>query len=102
MVLGTAIPTITDEFHSLQDTGWYGSAYLFTVCILQTNTGGGLTGAGLRIPADLWPAVLDAAGQDRLFGRSGAVRDRLDHLRNSSELHCPNSVSVMVCIVRQS
>lgn len=30
-MLGTAIATITDEFHSLQDTGWYGSAYLFTV-----------------------------------------------------------------------
>ncbi|OJJ03952.1 hypothetical protein ASPVEDRAFT_63484 [Aspergillus versicolor CBS 583.65] len=35
VVLGTAIPTITDELHSLQDTGWYGSAYLFTDCAFQ-------------------------------------------------------------------
>lgn len=84
MVLGTAIATITDEFHSLQDTGWYGSAYLFTVCISIKNTGGRLTFAGLRVPAGVWPAVLDAAGQNRLPGRSAAVRDRIDHLRNSS------------------
>ncbi|KAJ6157642.1 hypothetical protein N7470_005234 [Penicillium chermesinum] len=32
---GTAVKTITDEFHSLQDTGWYGSAYLFTDCAFQ-------------------------------------------------------------------
>lgn len=29
-IIGTAIPTITDEFHSLGDVGWYGSAYLLT------------------------------------------------------------------------
>ncbi|KAL4793126.1 major facilitator superfamily domain-containing protein [Aspergillus venezuelensis] len=35
VVLGTAVPTITDEFQSLQDMGWYGSAYLFTDCAFQ-------------------------------------------------------------------
>lgn len=27
-IVATAIPKITDEFHSLSDVGWYGSAYL--------------------------------------------------------------------------
>ncbi|KAI0388402.1 major facilitator superfamily domain-containing protein [Xylariaceae sp. FL0594] len=27
-IIGVAIPRITDEFHSLDDVGWYGSAYL--------------------------------------------------------------------------
>ncbi|KAM3067687.1 hypothetical protein ACMFMG_011428 [Clarireedia jacksonii] len=30
-----ALPTITDEFNSLADIGWYGSAYLFTDCTSQ-------------------------------------------------------------------
>lgn len=29
-ILGTAIPKITNEFNSLSDVGWYGSAYLLT------------------------------------------------------------------------
>ena len=31
----TAIPTITDHFNSLNDVGWYGSAYLLTTCAFQ-------------------------------------------------------------------
>ncbi|GKZ38418.1 hypothetical protein AbraIFM66950_010607 [Aspergillus brasiliensis] len=34
-ILSTAIPQITDEFHSLTSVGWYGSAYLLTCCALQ-------------------------------------------------------------------
>lgn len=31
-IIATAIPKITDEFPgSIQDVGWYGSAYLLTV-----------------------------------------------------------------------
>lgn len=30
-----AIPQITDDFSSLTDVGWYGSAYLLTCCALQ-------------------------------------------------------------------
>ncbi|EAW08881.1 MDR family MFS transporter [Aspergillus clavatus NRRL 1] len=33
-ILATAIPKITDEFNSLTDVGWYGSAYLLTSCAL--------------------------------------------------------------------
>jgi MFS family permease len=32
---GQAIPQITDEFNSLADVGWYGSAYLLTCCAFQ-------------------------------------------------------------------
>ena len=32
LIIGVAIPQITNEFHSLGDVGWYGSAYLLTSC----------------------------------------------------------------------
>jgi hypothetical protein len=31
-IIATAIPRITDDFHALEDVGWYGSAYLLTTC----------------------------------------------------------------------
>ncbi|KAB8276415.1 major facilitator superfamily domain-containing protein [Aspergillus minisclerotigenes] len=34
-IIATAIPRITDTFHSLNDIGWYGSAYLLTCCSFQ-------------------------------------------------------------------
>lgn len=34
-VVSTAIPTITSEFNSLDDVGWYGSAYFLTTCACQ-------------------------------------------------------------------
>lgn len=34
-IISTAIPKITDEFHAVQDVGWYGSAYLLTTCAFQ-------------------------------------------------------------------
>ena len=35
LIIATAIPRITDEFDSLNDVGWYGSAYLITSCTFQ-------------------------------------------------------------------
>jgi MFS family permease len=34
-IIATAIPKITDQFRSLNDVGWYGSAYLLTTCATQ-------------------------------------------------------------------
>ncbi|KAK1970081.1 major facilitator superfamily transporter [Colletotrichum sublineola] len=34
-IIATAIPRITDEFNSLNDVGWYGSAYLLTTASIQ-------------------------------------------------------------------
>ncbi|KAI9720901.1 MAG: hypothetical protein M1828_005471 [Chrysothrix sp. TS-e1954] len=34
-IIGVAIPRITDHFHSLDDVGWYGSAYFLTTCGFQ-------------------------------------------------------------------
>ncbi|TPX16122.1 uncharacterized protein E0L32_004117 [Thyridium curvatum] len=34
-IIATAIPKITDQFRSLGDVGWYGSAYLLTTAALQ-------------------------------------------------------------------
>jgi MFS family permease len=33
------MPKITDEFNSLADVGWYGSAYLLTYCSFQLLLG---------------------------------------------------------------
>lgn len=38
-IVGTAIPKITDQFHSVQDVGWYGSAYFLTSTALQPTYG---------------------------------------------------------------
>ncbi|RYP81618.1 hypothetical protein DL769_001919 [Monosporascus sp. CRB-8-3] len=38
-IIATAIPKITDEFDSLGDVGWYGSAYLLTTAGLQLQFG---------------------------------------------------------------
>ncbi|KAG7041845.1 mfs multidrug transporter [Colletotrichum scovillei] len=38
-IIVTAIPAVTDEFHSLQDIGWYGSAYHVSNAAFQPLTG---------------------------------------------------------------
>jgi MFS family permease len=38
-IISTAIPRITDDFKSLSDIGWYGSAYLLTMCSFQLLMG---------------------------------------------------------------
>ncbi|KAJ6554846.1 putative efflux pump antibiotic resistance protein [Mycena capillaripes] len=38
-IITTAIPKITDEFSSLNDVGWYGSAYLLTTAATQLSFG---------------------------------------------------------------
>lgn len=34
-IISTAIPKITDQFHSINDVGWYASSYLLTTCAFQ-------------------------------------------------------------------
>ena len=38
-IIATAIPSITSEFHSLDDVGWYGSAFFLTVAAFQSTWG---------------------------------------------------------------
>ena len=38
-IIGVAVPKITTTFHSLDDVGWYGSAYLLTVTAFQPMMG---------------------------------------------------------------
>ncbi|KAL4939072.1 hypothetical protein BDV06DRAFT_214571 [Aspergillus oleicola] len=35
-IVGTATPTLTNEFYSITDIGWYGSAYRLTTCSTST------------------------------------------------------------------
>lgn len=39
LIIATAIPQITDDFHSVEDIGWYGSAYLLATCAFQLMFG---------------------------------------------------------------
>ena len=39
--MATAIPRITDEFHSLDQVGWYGSAFFLTIAAFQATWGKG-------------------------------------------------------------
>ncbi|KAJ4992876.1 hypothetical protein SVAN01_01580 [Stagonosporopsis vannaccii] len=34
-IIAPALPKITDQFHSLSHIGWYGSAYMLTLCAFQ-------------------------------------------------------------------
>lgn len=36
-IISTAIPSITNQFHSLQDVGWYGSAMFFPLAATQVT-----------------------------------------------------------------
>lgn len=36
-IVSTAIPKITDQFHSLQDVGWYGSGFFLTFASFQST-----------------------------------------------------------------
>lgn len=38
-IIATAIPRITDHFNSINDIGWYGSAYFLTSTALQPTFG---------------------------------------------------------------
>ncbi|KAL8683774.1 MAG: hypothetical protein Q9186_000260 [Xanthomendoza sp. 1 TL-2023] len=39
LIIGVAIPSITDQFDSLGDVGWYGSSYLLTTCAFMLLMG---------------------------------------------------------------
>ncbi|CAK7562239.1 MAG: hypothetical protein SEPTF4163_000074 [Sporothrix epigloea] len=41
LIIATAIPQITDDFHSVEDIGWYGSAYMLATCAFQLMFGKG-------------------------------------------------------------
>lgn len=38
-IVSTAIPHITDQFHSLDQVGWYGSAFFLTFSAFQSFWG---------------------------------------------------------------
>ena len=47
-IIATAIPRITDEFHSLDQVGWYGSAYFLTNSAFQSCWGKAYTYCDLK------------------------------------------------------
>ncbi|KAB8212267.1 major facilitator superfamily domain-containing protein [Aspergillus parasiticus] len=47
-IIATAIPSITSQFHSTTDIGWYGAVYPLTMCSLQPLSGKMITIFSLR------------------------------------------------------
>ncbi|KAE8346875.1 hypothetical protein BDV24DRAFT_147046 [Aspergillus arachidicola] len=47
-IIATAIPSITSQFHSTTDIGWYGAVYPLTMCSLQPLSGKLITIFSLR------------------------------------------------------
>lgn len=48
-ILATAVPHITAQFGSVQDIGWYGSAYTFATCSVQPISGKLFTYFSLKV-----------------------------------------------------
>jgi EmrB/QacA subfamily drug resistance transporter len=102
-ILGTAIPRITDQFHSVDSIGWLGSAYMLTACgfilvygrvytffntkwvflsgILIFETGSALCGAAPNSTALIVGRAI--AG----FGSSGIFTGAIQIMLNTIPLH---------------
>lgn len=91
-IVATAIPKITDDFHSLDEATWYGSAFFMTTAgflsackqhsqhYSQTKTDISSRGQGLQ--------VLPAQAQ--LPPRHVHLRSRLPHLRRCTKQQSPH------------
>ncbi|MCJ1385489.1 hypothetical protein MMC17_008612 [Xylographa soralifera] len=74
LILGVAIPRITDEFDSLGDVGWYGSSYLLTSCAFMLLLGKIYTFAnpkwvylGTLVVFEIGSAICGAAPNSKAF-----------------------------------
>ncbi|KAL8953629.1 MAG: hypothetical protein Q9222_000515 [Ikaeria aurantiellina] len=74
MIIGVAIPSITDDFNSLGDVGWYGSAYLLTSCAFMLLMGKVYTFAnpkwvylGSLVVFEIGSAICGAAPNSKAF-----------------------------------
>jgi hypothetical protein len=53
-IISVAIPKITDQFKSIADIAWYGSAYLLTSTALQPSYGRIYKVLNVSLPAASW------------------------------------------------
>ncbi|KAK8124340.1 mfs multidrug transporter protein [Apiospora kogelbergensis] len=51
-IVATATPKITSDFHSLNDIGWYGTAYLLANCAFQPLSGKIFTYFSIKLNRD--------------------------------------------------
>ena len=89
-IIGTAIPAITDQFHSIKDVGWYASAYLITGSAFQLMYGRIYTFYSAK-----W-VMLSAIG---LFEIGSAV---CGGAPNSTTLIIGRAIGMSYCCVRQT
>ncbi|RAH39694.1 MFS general substrate transporter, partial [Aspergillus brunneoviolaceus CBS 621.78] len=47
-IMATAVPAVTSEFHTVEDVGWYGSAYLLTTASAQLLVGSPYTISSIK------------------------------------------------------
>ncbi|KAI0592735.1 efflux pump [Biscogniauxia sp. FL1348] len=72
-IIATAVPQITDEFHSLPDIGWYGSAYTLASAALQPMAGKLYSHLSTKWTFATFIAVLEVGSLVCGFARSSAV-----------------------------
>ncbi|KAI0968226.1 efflux pump [Xylaria arbuscula] len=72
-IVATAIPHITDEFSSLPDIGWYGSAYTLASAVLQPLTGHFYSNLNTKWTFLSFITVLEAGSLVCGFARSSTV-----------------------------
>lgn len=92
-IIGVAIPKITDQFKSISDIAWYGSAYFLTSTALQPSYGriykifsvSSPTSHTGQSPLNTW-----FPGKMGLPNRSAHLRNRLPHLRRRPLKHSPH------------
>lgn len=83
-IVATAIPRITDEFKSLDDIGWYGSAFFLTVAAFQATWGKGYKYFPLKV---CYSTVLPFTSAHQLC--TDDFSHRHCHFRNrQSDLRC--------------
>ncbi|XDG06459.1 hypothetical protein ABKA04_006074 [Annulohypoxylon sp. FPYF3050] len=67
-IISTAIPRITDEFHSLDDVGWYGTAYLLIMsCCVVFEIGSAVCGSAPSSTAFIVGRAIQGLGSSGLF-----------------------------------
>lgn len=91
LIIGVAIPSITDQFDSLEDVGWYGSSYLLTSCAFMLLLGKIYTLAnpkwvylGSLVVFEVGSAICGAAPNSRALIVGRAVAGLVSNLPNPS------------------
>lgn len=88
-IIGVAIPKITDQFKSIQDIAWYGSAYFLTSTALQPSYGRIYKVFSVRSPV---PRPHNSSSTAPHFSYS----ERISHLQNFVQVKWAFLVAIVI------